>query len=175
MQKKRSSRNLSFAALLIILSAFACKKPAHIGKSDSSEEISSIVFATSLSDTLPQKTLEEINVTDAMGIKIASIDGTYVSYFEYQAEPGNVVKALSNMAFSKACVLADTTCRRISNKNLEELKSQVSTVEVDHSEFFWAANSGGMEAFECIKPPFKHTLLVDKNSTRIFHRIEFLG
>lgn len=175
MQKKGSSRILSFAALLIILSAFACKKPAHIGKSDLSEEMSAIVFATSLSDTLPQKTLEQLKVTDAMGIKIASTNGTYVSYFEYKAEPCNVVKALTNLAFSKAAVLADTTCRRIPNKNLDELKSQVSLLEVEHSDFFWTANSGGMEAFECIKPPFKHTLIVDKNSTRIFHRIEFLG
>lgn len=174
MQKKTRYSIFSLTPLLLIIAAFACNKPAHIGNSYINE-ISPVVFSTSLADTLPLKTVEQLQAKTATGIKVQYIDGRHVCYFEYEADPRNVIKAISNVAFSKIAVLADTTCRRVSQRHLELLKQQISASEMDHSAFFWSQENDNMHVYECIKPPFKHTLLVGQNSIRIFHRIEFLG
>lgn len=160
--------------LLFIFSLAACKKPTHSEGVDSNS-VPPIILSASLRDSIPFKAVKAMNLDAVTGIKIQYVTGIHTSYFEYDADQITLLETISRLPFYRSAIKADTTCRRINVDDLNLLKQKISPVELENAVSFWTPNHTGLDIYECIKPPFKHTLLVNKKSTRIFHRIEFIG
>ncbi len=170
---RKRSLNSALYPVLFILASIACQKPSHVNGASSLAEIP-LVLSVSLSDTLPAKALTDADLPDVKGIKVQYADGKYASYFDYHGDRQRVMAVIASLPFSKGSEIADTSCRNISAEILHVQQQGLPVSEIGYAEFFWSG-SGNREAFECLKPPYKHTLLFDKNSTRIFHRIELAG
>lgn len=153
----------------------ACKKPANLGDGSSDAGRLPIALAVSLSDSLPQKALTTLGLSDVTGVKIQYIDGRSASYFTYSAGRDIALNTIAGLPFSKGSKLADTLCRPVATEALLHEYAGLSTTESQHADFFWQALKQNVEAFECIKTPWKHTLLVNKTSGQVLHRIEFLS
>ncbi len=168
-------RVLLLLPLLILFSLAACKKSERFNTFDKSALPPPLVVFTSLANTLPANAFQNLHVQNVQGIKLKYATGQYVSYFEYEADRNTVLQAIGNVPFSIHSTLADTTCRKVTNESLEMLKSMVSMEEVDMGISFWEAGAHETEVYECLKPPFKHILIINRASTRIRHRIEYIG
>lgn len=131
-----------------------------------------IVLATSLADTLGQTTFQKLHIRDVEGIKVKYPSGNYASYFEYEAERNTVLHVISNQPFARYAQLADTRARKISADELKLVQSTVTGLEFE-STSFWSVNPDEYEVYECLKSPMKHTVLVNKKSNKILHRIEY--
>lgn len=151
------------------------KYDSHTGLMQSKTEgraIPSVVFATSLRDTLPVEMVERFGLSKVSGVKLKSGPRNDVSYFEYSAEVPAFLRALGNCPFHRSEILADTTARRIDRREIEMLAATVNETEKQAAPLFW--NSGkSFDAYECIKPPFRHTLLVNTSTGKILHRVSF--
>jgi len=134
-----------------------------------------VVFETSMRDTLPEKVLHRLGLGDQTGIKIQYRNGHYASYFDYQANSKDLLQAISCLPFSKYATRADATYHSFSVTELETLKHLISATELEGASFFWSADLSEYEMYEALKPPFRHTLLINKNSDRVLHRIELIA
>jgi hypothetical protein len=161
-----------FLPLLLLLSIVACKKP-NLDAGSLSNDISPIIFYTSLADTLPAKTYQQLHVDHVTGIKIKDLQGHEVRYFEYQADRDILLKALSHTPFEKYALLSDTVCRRITFNELSTIN--ISPAERKASSFFWDSEEDEYEVYACIKSPMKHWVLINRSSRKILHRIEYIG
>lgn len=151
----------------------ACKKP-HL--EEELDYIPPLVLTTSLEDSLPSKAIKALNLPKTLGTKILYQNGLYASYFEYEANPDAVVETVSQLPFPiHLNVPADTLCRPISSHDIEIMLKLISPEEKENTANFWTSYKNSSSAFECIKGHFRHTLLMNRNSNKILHRIEFLG
>jgi hypothetical protein len=162
--------------VLLLYAAFACKEPgANVNGITNSGASTTVMFYTSLADTLPGKTLQRMNVGDVNGVKFKSLNGNEVRYFEYNADPRKLLAAISEMPFNKNASIADTLCRQIDLNDLS-LAAQDNWIEEDrYRTQFTEANRNNFLLYECIKPPLIHTLLIAKNSNNVIHRIAYLN
>jgi hypothetical protein len=168
-------RVLLLLPLLILFSLAACKKSEQFHTLDKSALPPPLVVFTSLANTLPANTFQNLHVQNVQGIKLKYATGQYISYFEYEADRNTVLRVIGNVPFSKHSTLADTTCRRVANESIQILKSIVSMEEQEMGISFWEASAHETEVYECLKPPFKHILIINRDSPRIRHRIEYIG
>jgi hypothetical protein len=151
----------------------ACKKPR---LEEELDYIPPLVLATSLEDSLPSKAIKALNVPNTIGTKILYHNGLYASYFEYESDPNAVIETVSQLPFPiSSNIPADTLCRPISPRDIETMMKLISAEEKESTANFWTSYKNKYDAFECIKGHFRHTLLVNRSSNRILHRIEFLG
>jgi hypothetical protein len=157
---------------LFLIALGACKKPV-LEITDTT--IPPLVLSTPLQDSLPASAIKKLQLADVVGTKIKYHDGAYCSYFEYSADPDLLFEILSTLPFSVQGKVADTQCHAISTSQIAALQKNISAVELENTAFFWTADPSNVEVFECLKPPFRHTVQFVKNSRRILHRIEFLG
>jgi hypothetical protein len=158
--------------VLLLYAAFACKEPgADVNGITNSGASTTVMFYTSLADTLPGKTLQRMNVGDVNGVKFKTLNGNEVRYFEYNADPRKLLAAISEMPFNKNALIADTLCRKINSLSL------VAQEELIPGDDYWIKfmniNADEFLLYECIKPPLKHTLLIPKKSSRVLHRISY--
>jgi hypothetical protein len=156
----------------------SCKKPPEPLSEDYAagmEHNGAVVFYTSLADSLSEKTLETMEIHDVMGVKVKYLSGHENRYFAYEADPDLAIRAISQIPFLPYAKYSDSHCRRISCKDLEVIRQNISTMELSSSSFFWAALSKLPEAYECIKSPYRHTLLIERESNLIFHRMELIS
>lgn len=158
--------------LLFLFALGGCKKPV-IDVNDN--VIPPLVLSTSIYDSLPQKTVQALNLGDITGLKFKYTTGLYANYFAYEADPQAVLNAISELPFQLSGSLADTLCHKITFNEIRALQQNISRTELERTSFFWNTDPVTMAMFECIKPPYRHTLLLTKNSDRILHRIEFIG
>jgi hypothetical protein len=158
--------------LLLLLSIVACKKP-NLDAGSLPNAVDPIIFYTSLADTLPSKTYQQLHVDHVTGIKIKDLRGHEVRYFEYQADHQILLRALSHMPFEKYALLSDTVCRRITFNELSTIN--ISSIEREASSFFWNSTEDEYELYACIKSPMKHWVLINRSSRKIIHRIEYIG
>jgi hypothetical protein len=133
------------------------------------------LFYASLSDSLPQEALDEMKLGDVTGIKLKYLDGHDNRYFEYIADKQSVISAISKLPFSKFSSLSDSRCRKITQEELLSLRQDVPSTEFESAAFFWNSANNKTEIYECIKSPYRHTLLFNPDSDVIFHRIEVVG
>ena len=157
---------------LLILSAFACKKPAHSLEDSSYSQ--AVIFNTSLRDTMPAKALAELNLNNVTGIKVKYLSGHFASYFEYEADHRALIHTIGSLPFPLYAELSDTTCHVIPFHYVETARNTVSETEISNSGF-WLAKPEEYTAYECLKAPFKHTILLSRSSKKVLHRIEFVG
>jgi hypothetical protein len=156
----------------------SCKKPPEPlsqGYTTGMEHIGAVVFYTSLADSLSEKTLETMEIHDVMGVKVKYLSGHESRYFAYEADPDLVIRAISQIPFLPYTKYSDTHCRKISCEDLEVIRQNIPTMELSSSSFFWTALSKPPEAYECIKSPYRHTLLIERESNLIFHRMELIA
>jgi hypothetical protein len=165
-------RSLLQVCFLLLFALGACKKPI-LEVTD--KTVPPMVLSASIHDSLPLPAIKALNLSNITGVKIQYYTGLYATYFEYEADKQQLLKVLSALPFSLGTTVADTTCHSISHQELTALREKLSPIEFENASFFWRANPVNAEIFECIKPPYRHIIQVSSNSTRILHRIEFLG
>lgn len=167
-----------FPSLLLLLS-LSCRevtKPATINQTlKAFPPQGAALFYASLSDSLPQEALDEMKLGDVTGIKIKYLDGHDNRYFEYIADRQSVISAVSKLPFSKFSYLSDSRCRRITREQLLSIRQRVPSTEFESAAFFWNSTHDKTEIYECIKSPYRHTLLINPDSDVIRHRIEVIG
>ena len=158
-----------FAALMIIFSLGCCKKPV---LEVTTNTVPPMILATSIEDSLPQSVIEALDVKGVTGLKVQYYSGLYTSYYEYDADKDLVLKTVSELPFFQSASIADTLCREIPVVQLippwEDLSANSELTMPD-------LQNEVTQIFECLKPPYRHTVVVSKNSNHIYHRIEFLG
>lgn len=159
-------------SVLICLAITACHQPDRptINFIEEGNDIP-IVFRTSLADSLPDSALKSMQLEPVTGIKIQFLSGKYISYFAYETDMETAVSTISQLPFPMGNSVSDTLCRRISRVDLDTIRETLSQEELEHSTFFWHPESN-IEIYDCIKSPFRHTLLLNNNTRQVWHRIE---
>lgn len=163
---------------LLGLAIVACKKPPDpVSAMDApqKEKDGLIVFHTSLADSLSAKAMETLNIGKVTGIKLKYLSGLESQYFAYHADKRLVIRAISQLKFTPYGKYSDTICRKINPGELTTMKQSISKSEYESSSFFWDADAEKFDLYECIKSPYKHTLLIDPKSNRVLHRIELIA
>jgi hypothetical protein len=160
----------TFPLVIFLLGLGACKKPV---TEITDNYIPPLVLSTSIHDTLPSKAVKTLKLENLTGVKFQYYTGLYSSYFEYYADKNLVLGTLSELPFSMHADAADTRCREISFQELREIRERISPTELENS--FWNLDETNVETYECVKPPFRHILHIPKNTSQVFHLIEFFG
>jgi hypothetical protein len=158
--------------LMLLLALGACKKPVLEVPLDF---IPPLVLSTSIHDSLPAGAVKALQLEGITGVKIKHHNGMYASYFEYEADKNLLLKTISTLPFSMNAAKADTRCNPISFQQIEVMREHLLPGELENTTFFWEINQSQLKIFECIKPPYRHTIQMKENSNLILHRIELLG
>jgi hypothetical protein len=161
--------------LLILFALASCRKSERFNAFETSTMPPPLVVLTSLADTLPEKSFHDLHVQNVHGFKVKYATGQSVSYFEYEADRNTVLRTIGNLPFSKYSPLADTSCRKVTNESIQMLRSIVSIEEQEVGISFWESSANETEIYECYKAPFRHILVITRDSLRIHHRIEYTG
>lgn len=156
---------------LLILSIFACEKPKNTSYFPD-EYANPQITRMTLRDTLSAKSLSNLYIQELKGVKVSYASGRYTCYFEYNANQQDILKVINTLPFDINTRLSDTLCRKMDEEFSLNGKRIRSNQEIASSSFFWNINPNNFTYYECIKSPMRHTLLLDKHSNRILHRIE---
>jgi hypothetical protein len=157
--------------VLLVLSIFACTKPketSYLPDEYANPQITSAL----LRDTLSSHSLSTVAIQELKGVKATYVTGRYTCYFEYNANQHDLLKAINTLPFDINTRLSDTLCRKIEREFSLSGKQILSREEIESSAFFWNINPEDFTYYECIKSPMRHTILLDKHSNRILHRVE---
>lgn len=157
---------------LLILSILACEKPKNTSYLPDEYANPEITLVT-LRDTLPSNSLSAVAIQELNGVRVSYPTGKYTCYFEYYADQNDMLKALNALPFDINTRLSDTRCRKMETDFSLSGKRTRTHQEIESSEFFWNIQAKEFTYYECLKTPMRHTLLFDKYSNRILHRIEF--
>lgn len=155
-----------FAALVIYLPADRSNRIMD------PESVSGIVLASIQEDILQGATIA--NLKEINGIRIVYNDYSKCTfYFKYQADPYDTLKVIGDLPFvlddnasSVACFLMN------SNSNPLDENKTLTKQELEASSFFWNSKPEEYTFYECIKSPFKHTVLISRSSPVILHKVE---
>ena len=171
----KSTILILFPIAIMMLRA-ACERPTKaINNTDIygwDEYKNPVITRTSLYDTLPKKFTSELNMASINGIKATYPSGKYTAYFEYKADPEKVLNAIGTLPFKKSDAVSDTTCRALPIPFSLSGKSVLSMSEIKASSFFWNINPHDFFYYECLKAPERHTILINKITGMVLHRIE---
>jgi hypothetical protein len=156
---------------LLILATFVTKRGTYL------EAVADepTVLEVSLFDTMPSRAVQAFGIEDVRGVKIELPNGAYASYFRYEANPSDVLQAIASLPFPLYAERADTLCLPLTSREIELLKNLASEREKKEASFFWSADLSEYDLFESLKPPFRHTLMINKKTNQILHRIELVG
>jgi hypothetical protein len=121
-----------------------------------------------LSDSLPPEFLQKVNPIEHQGIRLQRALGATTYYFEYSADHQTVLKEISTLPFAADSARADTQVRMIAGeielRKIERLLKDESIIKD-----FSIDALDGYTAYECLKTPQHHILLLSKNSDRVIH------
>ena len=167
---------LYFVPLLFISAFFSCQSPEQKHLSyEQAENAPPLVVYTSLDDTLPKKSMECLHLPHrVLGTKVKYMTGHDASYFEYEADGDDVLSVIGNLPFSMDAVRADTTCLRMDKRHLDLIREKISAEEYENAPAFWNAGDE-FEIYACTKYPYMHTVLINRKSNQVLHRIEHRG
>ncbi len=168
---------LSYALPVFILSSiFACKRPSE-SHADTvwSEHKSPTLTTTLLRDTLPYRFISNLHITEVHGVKASYSSGQQTSYYEYEADPEMILKMVSSLPFKRSNSVSDTTCRAFEIPFSMTGKRFISAKELQAANFFWQINPKDFFYYECLKNPDRHTILINKITGRILHRVESMS
>jgi hypothetical protein len=158
-------------ALFLITAAFACTKPRLSESLSSDRPDLSIAFATSLADTIPLKNFQALNIADVAGMKFRGVNGKEVRYFSYEVDKKNLLRVVSQLPAVISDSKSDTLCRLISVEVLKEYETDPGEIQVGN--YFWNSSDKN-EIYECVKGSVRHTMIFEKSSNKVHHRIEYL-
>jgi len=148
---------------------------AGIERSERSDIVPPVVFATSLHDSIPASLLAETGLPDAEGIKLTFHNGNFASHFRYNAPAERVLRTLSLIPVPLTDAPADATYRKIQRPELNSFVASLSGFEKQEFPEFIQAASSNVDAYECIKPPFRHVVLISHTDNSVLHRVEYAG
>jgi len=171
LAQNQTSMRAFILPVLLILSIFACERPkdtSYLPDEYANPQIAQIT----LRDTLSAKSISNLVIQELKGVKASYVTGRYTCYFEYNTNQQDLLRAINTLPFDMNTRLSDTQCRKIEGNFSVNGKRARSDREVESSSFFWNINPDDFTYYECIKSPMRHTLLLDKHSNRILHRIE---
>ena len=154
-------------AILFVLGA--CKKPV---LEVPLTFVPPLVLSTSIHDSLPSAAIDTLKLEGLSGLKIKHHNGLYASYFEYEADKDLLLRTIAGLPFRMDATRADTRCHFISVEEFETVRQNLQPQEFENTTFFWNTDQSKINVFECIKPPYKHILLIESGSNHILHRIE---
>jgi hypothetical protein len=130
------------------------------------------VTTASLSDSIPGQVLESLGLTGVSGIRVNFRGRPAVDYFSYRCDKNKLLLSLSKIPFAISHSAADATYRQLGVDDLLRLRQDIPTSELSGAPGFWTARSEEFDIVECLKPPFRHTLLISKTGNEVLHRIE---
>lgn len=159
--------------LLFMLAACNTRQPQPIDAASVNDAVGPVVLHASLHDTLSPAFLQALKLEKVEGLKVKYLSGQEAHYFAYIADPADVLRAVAHTAFSKHVALADTVCRRIDHRMLDMLAQPLHATERESSTFFWKADATEFEAYECVRGPIRHTLLISRATRTVLHRVAF--
>ncbi len=171
----------SILTLLLLSLIFVKKKQTHdhpeaIALSQSIDYQNAtppLVLATSLHDSVPAHLLSQMGLPDVNGTKLRFLNGNFASHFRYNAPAERVLRTLSMIPVPFSDVPADTTYRQILHTELNTFVAGLSAYEKEEFPDFVNAASSGLDAYECIKPPFRHIVLINRTDNSVLHRVEY--
>lgn len=131
-----------------------------------------VAYSTSLADSIPIEYYRQLNVVEKQGNKFFE-KGKAVTYLEYETEANALLKTIGRLPFSKYAVRADTACIETGFNGFTALKNSISKEELSTGSYFWDIEQENYQVYECIKGHVKHTLLLNRNSDQVLHRIEY--
>jgi hypothetical protein len=159
-------------ALFLITAAIACTKPKSVSEISSSDKPNlSIAFATSLADTIPLRNFQALNIADVSGMKFRGMNGKEVRYFSYEVDKKNLLRVVSQLPVVISDSKTDTLCRLISFDILKGY--EIDPEEINVGNYFWNSSEKN-EIYECIKGSVRHTMIFEKSSNKVHHRVEYL-
>ena len=106
------------------------------------------------------------------GIRVNFHGKPAVDYFSYQCDKNKLLLSFSKIPFAISHSVADATYRPISASDLLLLRGNIPESEIAAAPGFWTAKSEEFDMVECLKPPFRHILLISKTGNDVLHRIE---
>ncbi len=130
--------------------------------------------STSLADSIPIEYYQQLKVVEKQGNRIYE-NGKAVTYLEYETDAGQLLKTIARLPFSKYAMRADTVCLEIGFYGFAALRGSLSEDERQAGSFFWSATPQSYQRYECVKGNEKHTLLINRNSHQVLHRIEYVS
>lgn len=170
--------------LLLISAIITCKEPpkenndATIPQARNTtawKNLPPVVFEASLADTLPAQTTARLGLQNISGTALKYLTGTNAYYFTYYAEKNSLLHEMSLIPFSRYGFLSDVNCRPMGTSYLSTIQPPTDSLEYAKSIAFWEADPNCYDLYECIKSPWRHTLLINKSSGQVLHRIDNLG
>jgi hypothetical protein len=123
-----------------------------------------------LSDSLPPEFLQKVNPIQQQGIRLQRSLSATTFYFEYSANHQSVLKEIGSLPFAADSARADTQIRMIAGR-MELEKIQQLLKEESILKDFSVDALESYTAYECLKAPQHHILLLSKNSDRVIHII----
>lgn len=155
-----------FAALVIYLPAD--RSGSHIDP----ESVHGILHASLQAEILQGATIADLK--EIHGIKVVYADyGKCTYYFKYEADPNDTLNVIGDLPFILDNNTSSIACLPMySNSNPLDAGSTLTTPEREASSFFWNSKPEDFTFYECIKSPFRHTVLISKSSPVILHRVE---
>ena len=160
--------------ILLILSISSCKKPTEaLNESAWNEYRSPSISKAYLRDSIPQKLLTELSAKEINGVKVSYKSGKSTRYYEYEADGNNLLSVITRLPFRlKTHALIDTTYRAMNIPFSLSGKEVLSEEEITATSFFWKINPAEFDYYECLKDSDRHTVLINKKTKQILHRIE---
>ena len=152
---------------IFFLPLFLPKKKA---VSPSTSTPPALVTTTSLADSMPLHLIQSAGLENVSGKKFTYPNGWFSNYFVYTCDKKELLKILSLLPVPISRGVADTTYRRMDIRELELIRQKVPPDEIETE--FWSYSPNETEAYECIKAPYRHIVLISKVNQRVFHRIE---
>lgn len=134
-----------------------------------------LVTTTALADSIPSHILDSIGLADVTGIRLTYPTRPAVNYFVYRCNKHTLKLALSRIPFPISRGMADVTYRLMGFEQLAEIEKQLPSSEPENAPGFWSCNEEDYEAIECLKPPYRHIILMSRKSDEVLHRVERLG
>jgi hypothetical protein len=156
---------------LFLLALGACKKPV---LEVTEGTIPPLILSIAIEDSLPAKTIQALDLEGTTGLKIQYYSGLYNSYFEYEADNRLLLEEISSLPFPMNSRRSDTQCRLLSFETFKTIRKDISTAELENTAHFWDTDEASYQIFECIKPPYKHILQLERGTDHVLHRIELL-
>jgi len=152
----------------------ACKKPTEaLNESAWSEYSNPSISKAYLNDSIPQKFLTELSAKELNGIKVTYKSGKSTSYYEYEADGDNLLSIITKLPFKlKTHARIDSTYRAMNIPFSLSGQKILTNKEIVASAFFWKINPNEFDYYECLKGSARHTVLINKKTNQILHRVE---
>ena len=105
--------------------------------------------------------------------KVTYKSGKSTCYYEYEAKGDNLLSVITRLPFKlKTHARIDSTYRAMNTPFSLSGQEILTKEEITASAFFWRIDPDEFDYYECLKDSDRHTVLINKKTKQILHRIE---